>query len=115
ALGEHLDLAVVDGDEVVTGLDRGRERPEGRVVLQQVPQRPRVGDVVDRDEIEGDLALESRSEEVPADAAEAIDAYLRGHGSFLRVSFRDRLGRFPAVRANLSTGPYGVGLGSVRT
>ena len=52
ALGEHLDLLAVDGDRAVAGLDRARERPQRRVVLEQVGERVRVGDVVHRHELE---------------------------------------------------------------
>ena len=41
ALGEHLDLAPVDGDRLVARLDPAREAAQDGVVLEQVGERAR--------------------------------------------------------------------------
>ena len=45
-LRDELDLVAADADEAVAGLDRRVERPEHRVVLEQVRHRLRVAEVV---------------------------------------------------------------------
>jgi hypothetical protein len=81
ALREHADLLPVDGEAVLVGLHVAREGAVHGVVLEEVGERPRVGDVVHRDELERAL-VEAGAEHVPADAAEAIDADADGcHGS----------------------------------
>ena len=72
-LGEELDLVAADADEAVAGLDRDVEVAEHGVVLQQVRHRLRVAEVVRRDDLEVAAALDLRAQEVPADAAEAVD------------------------------------------
>ena len=79
-LGEHLDLAPVDRERAVAHLDGARERPVDRVVLEQVRERPRVGDVVDRDDLDVRVGLLRGAEHVAADAAEAVDPDPYGHG-----------------------------------
>src|SRR5207249_9078222 len=74
----HQSLAV--------DLDVPVEPPQHRVVLQQVGQGPGVGDVVHRDEVELHSSLPRRSEEVPTDPAEAIDADLDRHVVLLRIA-----------------------------
>ena len=51
---------------------------EDRVVLQEVGQRGRGGEVVDGDEFDVGVA-ESGAEYIASDAAEAVDAYLYCH------------------------------------
>ena len=55
--------------------------PEDRVVLEQVRERLRVGDVVDTDPVDVGAAGVRGPEDVAADAAEAVDAGLQGHVS----------------------------------
>ena len=52
ALGEHLDLVAVDDQHAVADGHLARERAVDRVVLEQVAERPGVGDVVDRDDLD---------------------------------------------------------------
>src|SRR5262249_6737230 len=77
ALGDELDLVPVDGDRVVTRLDRYVEIAEHRVVLEQMRHRLRVADVVRGHDLEVAALLELGAQEVPADAAEAVDALPR--------------------------------------
>ena len=81
ALGQHLDVDVAGADRAVTDLDLLPERPERRVVAQQMRHGLRVAEVVRRDDLEVAAALQMRTEEVAADPAESVDAhpYLR-HG-----------------------------------
>ena len=78
ALGEHLQLFAVDVERALAaGADRARIRPEDRVVLEQVRERARVGQVVDRHPL--DLLCQllapglRGAEHVSADAAESVD------------------------------------------
>ena len=82
-----LQLVAVDDEAVVGVLDLARERAEDRVVLEQVGERLRVGDVVHADPVDVGAPGVRRAEHVAADAAEAVDAGLQGHvvSSFLRV------------------------------
>ncbi len=74
-LGDELDLVPVHADRVVARLDRHREIPEHRVVLEQVRHRLRVADVVRGHDLEVTAVLELGTQEVPADAAEAVDPH----------------------------------------
>ena len=86
ALGEHLDLAAVDGQRAVADRDLARERAEDRVVLEQVAERAGVRDVVDGDDLDVGVRLVRRAEDVAADAAEAVDADAYSHdGTLSRV------------------------------
>ncbi len=88
ALGEDLDLLAVDGDEVVAVLDVVFEVAEDGVVLEQVGQGRGRGEVVDGDEV--DLGVgEGGAEDVAADAAEAVDAYLYCHNWSCSYPSRD--------------------------
>ena len=75
ALRDELDLVAVDGDRVVTRLDRDVEIAEDGVVLEQVRHRLRVADVVRGHDLEVAAVLELGAQEVPADAAEAVDPH----------------------------------------
>ncbi len=84
-LGEHLQLVAVH-------LDRPIERPHiaarvgavDRVVLQQVRERTRVGEVVDGDPLDGVSirARARRAQHIAADAAKSVDSDTYGHFSF---------------------------------
>ena len=75
ALGQHLDLDVAGADRAVADLDLLAERPERRVVVQQMRHGLRVAEVVRRDDLEVAAALQMRTEEVAADPAESVDAH----------------------------------------
>ncbi len=82
ALGPHLDLLAVDRDEVLAGLDLVGQVAQDRVVLEQVSQRRRAGQVVDGDKIDF-LVAKRGAQNVASNAAEAVDSNLYCHVSFL--------------------------------
>ena len=49
---QHLELVLVDGDPVALGGDVGLQVAQDRVVLEQVGERRRVRQVVDRDDVD---------------------------------------------------------------
>jgi hypothetical protein len=69
----------IDRDRLLAGLDPAREAAEDRVVLEQVAERRRVGDVVDGHELELGARLVSGPEEVPPDPTEPVDPDLHCH------------------------------------
>ena len=75
---QHFELVAIDRDRVPFGLDFCVQVAEHRVVLQQMRQRRRVRQVVDRDEVDVFVG-ERRPHDVPADAAEPVDANLDRH------------------------------------
>ena len=77
-LREHLELIAADLDGVAGGADRHGEVAEHRVVFQQVRERRRVGDVVDRDDVDV-VVRQRRAHDVAADSSEPVDADLDGH------------------------------------
>ena len=85
ALGEDLDLLAVDGDEVGAVGDLVLEVAEDGVVLEEMGQGGGGGQVVDGDEFDVGVA-EGGAEDVAADAAEAVDAYLYCHDFRLLLS-----------------------------
>ena len=83
-LREDLELIAADLDRVAGRAHRHRQVAEHRVVLQQVRQRRRVGDVVDGDDVDV-VMRERRAQDVAADPSEPVDANPNGHMSaFLR-------------------------------
>ena len=86
ALGVDLDLLAVDGDEVVAGGDLVLQVAQDRVVLEQVSQRCRAGQVVDGDKFDFGIAKRG-AQNVAANAAEAVDANLNCH---VLILLRDR-------------------------
>ena len=100
ALGKHPHLGAVDEDVVVVRLDCARVAAEDRVVVEQVGQGRRVGDVVDRDDLEVGLPLRGRAEDVPSDAAEPVDPHAYAHPApFLAVENERQSTRLPACQA----------------
>ena len=79
ALGEHLHLLAARVEHAVAEHDVALEGAEVRVVLQQVRHRLRVTEVVQRDDLDVRTERLLRPEEVPPDAAEAVDAYPNAH------------------------------------
>ena len=73
---------------------------------------PRVGDVVDRHELDVGLALVRRTEQVPPDATEAVDADLYGHAFLLQivVPWSPRVG--VPVDPRIYQRGYGLGFGA---
>jgi hypothetical protein len=80
--GEDLQHIILNVDRVAVGLDVLLQGAEDRVVLQQVRERLRVGQVIGGHEL--DLRIrQGRAEHIPPDTAEAVDANFS-----LCVSFR---------------------------
>src|SRR4029077_19450050 len=84
---ENFEAAAIDGDGVFSIRDVVRQIAEDGVVLQEVRERLRVGDVVDGNELNV-LVVDRGAHDVATDAAEAVNAGLDGH-YFLRWSFRN--------------------------
>ena len=80
ALGEDLHLVAVDDDAVLGRDDLALVGPEDRVVLEQVGERLRIGEVVDGDDVDVGARGLRGADDVAADAAEAVDADAYGHG-----------------------------------
>src|SRR5687768_4914602 len=73
-LGEHANLVTVDNDRFPARVHVPGIRSMDRVVLEEVRERARVGEVVDRDEIEvRDTLLFCSAKHLPADSTEAVD------------------------------------------
>ena len=81
ALGPDLDLLAVDGDEVVAGGDFVFQISKNRVVLEQVGESRRAGQVVNGNKIDLGIA-EGGAQNVAANSAEAVDANLHCHEIF---------------------------------
>jgi hypothetical protein len=78
ALAEHADLLAVDDQRAIAFGDLAGEAAQDGVVAEQMGKRPRVGDVVDGDEVEVRAGLEGGAEEVSPDSTEAVDPDLHG-------------------------------------
>src|SRR5438552_2071688 len=72
ALGKDADRAPFDDEAVLLGADLLAKGPVHGIVLQQVRERLRVRDVVDRHELER-LVAQAGAQNVPADASETVD------------------------------------------
>ena len=71
---QHLHLLAAGADDAVAERHLAGERAHRGVVLEEVRHRLRVAEVVDRDDLDVGAELLLRAEEVPSDAAEAVDA-----------------------------------------
>ena len=80
----HLDRLPVHLEAFPGELHIGVEATVDGVVLEQMSQRLRVGDVVDRDDVEGGVT-EGLAEDQSADTAEAIDRNTESHASSFRT------------------------------
>ena len=78
ALGEDLEGLAVDDDRVRGVLDLVLQVAEDGVVLEQVREGGRGGEVVDSDEFDVGIA-QCRAEDVASNAAEAVDSNLDCH------------------------------------
>ena len=79
---EDLDALAADRDRFLVVGDRaaGLEFAVNRVVLEQVRERLRVGQVVDGDDLDvGDPALDERADDAASDPSETIDSDFRRH------------------------------------
>src|SRR6185437_193770 len=83
-LRRDLDLRAVDDDRAVAGLDVAVIRAVHRVVLEQVRQRLRVGEVVHAHELDvGDALLPRSSDLLPPDTPEPVDPDPYAHSRLL--------------------------------
>ncbi len=73
------DPATVDDQLVIGVLDGPGVRAVRRVVFEQMRVRRSIGEVIDRDHLHGDLALEKRLERLAADPAESVDPHSHCH------------------------------------
>jgi len=79
AFGEGLDQLVADLDAAVDDTDRPAEAAEDRVVLEQVGLGCVVTEVVERDHLDVGARCLNGTEEVAANAAEAVDTDANSH------------------------------------
>ena len=98
-LGEDLDLAAIDDDRPVAGLDLAVVPPVRRVVLEQQGVHLGVDQVVHRHDFDVGGALDHGLEGLAADAAEPVDADAGRHGSYSSRSGSDTGGR-PEIDCN---------------
>ena len=84
-----LKALAVDGNRVVGVRHFLREIAEDRIVLQQMRERLRVGDVVHGHKLDRRIA-QRRAKNVPPDAAKTVDSYFNRHASSsdLRIAWR---------------------------
>ncbi len=73
------DPATVDDQLLIGVLDGPGIRAVRRVVFEQMRVRRSIGEVIDRDHLHGDLALEKRLERLAADPAESVDPHSHCH------------------------------------
>src|SRR5262249_22473906 len=85
--GEHVDLPVADGEVLVAVPHAsGAELPMNAVVAEKMSERARIGEVVDRDELEVlYVPLVQRANDAAPDPSKPIDCELRGHPRLLRT------------------------------
>jgi hypothetical protein len=78
-LGSHFHVCAIDRETPVGDLDLLVQASQDRVVLEQVSEGGRVCEIVDGNDLEVGALLSESSVEVPADAAETVDADARRH------------------------------------
>ena len=111
ALREHLQLVAIHDQAVVREVDLALERTEYRVVLEEVRERLRVGDVVHTDPVDVRTARVRGAEDVAPDAAEAVDAGLQGHVRCFLSSLPGELRIYRAVMGGEAACPRPGGPG----
>jgi hypothetical protein len=79
ALGEHLQRSAVDRDRVPVDADLAGEAADARVVLEQVGEGLRIGEVVDGDELQIGPSRMCRAKDVAANPPETVNADLHCH------------------------------------
>ena len=84
-LFEDFDDLAVDGNAVGAGGDFMRQVAEDRVVLEQVGQRPGIGEIVHGDEVEV-LVRERGTENIASDASKSINANFYCHSASKKKS-----------------------------
>src|SRR5437762_133108 len=73
-LAQDLDRLVAGADLAVGAEARRLPGPMDRIVLEEMRQRPGVGDVVHRHELQRSVALDRGAYHQSADAAEPVDS-----------------------------------------
>jgi hypothetical protein len=75
---QYLERLAVQRDAVAARLDVGLQGAEHGVVLQQVRERGRIREVVDRDEVDAGIAHRG-ADDVAPDSSEPVDPNFHGH------------------------------------
>ena len=86
---EHANLVTIDIDAGPVGGDFACVSPMNRIVLEEMGECFRVGEIVDRNEVDCILAgavLSRRTKHLPADSSKSIDAYTYCHSRFPMVA-----------------------------
>jgi hypothetical protein len=106
-LGGDGDGLAVDDERLVAGLDRAAELAVDRVVLEEVRERLRVGEVVDGDDLQVlGAALRDGAHDAASDTSESVDRDASGHWDLLRPSADvDRAPRRSQKNPRPSTAP----------
>src|SRR5208282_1475150 len=79
-LGEHLQRLAIEQDRPAFGFDLVAERAVDGIVLEQMREGGRVGDVVDGDDLEVSFG-QRRAQKHPADSAESVNSDFYRHRS----------------------------------
>src|ERR1039457_4860678 len=79
AFGEHLERLAIDRDAIAFGSDILDQGAMNRVILQEMSQRWRVGDVVDGDDLQRVLVMQGSAVKHSADSSKSIDSYPNRH------------------------------------
>src|ERR1035441_9187441 len=82
---ENFEAFPIDGDRIFREGDVIREIAQDRIVFQQMRERLRIRDVVDRDNLDRGIA-EHGAKDIFSDASKSVDAYFHGHASSGRIS-----------------------------
>jgi hypothetical protein len=76
--GEDLNGLAADGDGIRVVSDGFGQGPENGIVLEQVRKRLGIGQIIDRYKFDVSV-VQTRTNDVPADPAEAINTYFDCH------------------------------------
>ena len=84
-VGGDAHVLVTDADRTLASRDRRTlELSVDRVVLEQVSQRLRIGEIIDPNELKTvDFALRESANNAATDATETVNRDFRGHGDLL--------------------------------
>src|SRR5271170_3289461 len=78
SFGEDLESLVVHADAVRAGRDLVRQIAQNRIIFEQVGERLRIGEIVDRHEFDIGI-LERGAQNIAPDASETVNAYFNSH------------------------------------
>src|SRR5207302_5505456 len=79
-----------DGDSMIGSLDIVMQITQHRIVFQKMRQRLRVGNIVDRDEVDV-LVAQRGAKDVAADAAKSVDTHFRSEEHTSELQSRENL------------------------